>query len=47
MLLNSLLLISILLVLIAYINIILKFIKTKNINIDNLTGFDLAKKINQ
>ena len=45
MLINSLLLISILLVLIAYINIILKFIKTKNINIDNLTGFDLAKEL--
>ena len=45
MLINILLLISIFLVLIAYLNIILKFIKTKNINIDNLTGFDLAKEL--
>ena len=45
MLINILLLISILLILIAYLNIVLKFIKTKNIKIDNLTGFDLAKEL--
>lgn len=45
MLINILLLISILLMLITYLNIVLKFIKTKNININNLTGFDLAKEL--
>lgn len=40
-----LLIISIFLMLIAIFKIILNFLKTKNIKIDNLTGFDLAKEL--
>lgn len=40
-----LLIISIFLMLIAIFKIILNFLKTKNITIDNLTGFDLAKEL--
>ena len=40
-----LLLISIILILVAYIRIILIYLKTKNIKINDLTGFDLAKEL--
>jgi len=40
-----LLLISIILILISYIRIILLYLKTKNIKIEDITGFDLAKEL--
>lgn len=40
-----LLLISIILILISYTRIILIYLKTKNIKINDLTGFDLAKEL--
>lgn len=45
MIINGLLLLSIILVIIAYMRIILNFLKTKNIKIEDLTGFDLAKEL--
>ena len=40
-----LLIISIILISVAYIRIILIYLKTKNIKINDLTGFDLAKEL--
>lgn len=40
-----LLIISIILIIVAYIRIILMYFKTKNMKINDLTGFDLAKEL--
>lgn len=45
MIINILLLLSIILILVSYINIMLKYLKTKNVNIEDTTGFDLAKEL--
>lgn len=42
---NILLIISLILVLVAYLRIILNYLTTKNIKIKDITGFDLAKEL--
>ena len=42
---SLLLLISILLIIISYMRIVLIYFKTKNIELRNMTGFDLAKEL--
>ena len=42
---NLLLLLSIILVLVSYTRIILLYLKTKNIKLEDMTGFDLAKEL--
>ena len=42
---NLLLIISIILILVSYTRIILIYLSTKNINIDDMNGFELAKEI--